>query len=424
MDGGQEVPEHGVRDELGLLAYWLNRRTRQLAAARRVAEVANASKSQFLANMSHEIRTPMTAILGYADLLRDHVPAGEPREFVDIVRRNGDHLLTLLNDILDLSKLEMGKLEVESVATPLREFVEEIGSLMRVRAEAKGVRLETRPAPDLPALVHTDPVRLRQILVNLIGNAIKFTDRGEVGLAIAWDPVGGNLRFDVSDTGIGMDDATVARLFKPFAQGDSSTSRRFGGTGLGLSISRRLANLLGGDIAVRSVQGRGSTFSLTIAAGTLPADGVATPVTAAREAETDRAHAAELPGRVLLVEDGADNRRLISVVLERAGLSVATAVDGRAGSDEALAAAARGEPYDLVLMDIQMPEMDGYQATRRLRAAGYRGPIVALTAHAMGADVARCREAGCDDVATKPIKRAQLLGVVARHVRAAAAAAN
>ena len=395
------------------------------------AEAANRAKSEFLANMSHEIRTPMTAILGFADVLLGRVEEPDDVEAVATIKRNGEHLLEIINDILDLSKIEAGKLEVEQVACSPVELVADVASLMRVRAEAKNIALKTDYVGSIPQSIRTDPTRLRQILVNLLGNAIKFTEVGQVRLVtrlLAGDDVPPRMQFEVIDTGVGMTEEQLARLFQPFTQGDSSTTRKFGGTGLGLTISKRLAVILGGSIAVSSTSGKGSTFSVTVATG--PLDGVPMldrPTEAAlasrqsvRAAVQSRA---KLDCRILLAEDGPDNQRLISFILEKNGAEVVIAENGRVAVEQALAhLPGRGqrydgeqEPFDVILMDMQMPLTDGYEATRQLRGAGYKGPIIALTAHAMKDDRRKCLEAGCDDYLAKPIDREELLALVARH---------
>ena len=292
--------------------------------------------------------------------------------------------------------------------------------MMKVRAEAKGLPLALEIGPDLPERIRTDCLRLRQILVNLVGNAIKFTEVGGVRLAVHGDPDGRpTVRFDVIDTGIGMSPEQIAGLFQPFSQADGSAHRCYGGTGLGLAISKRLAAMLGGDIAVASEPGRGSTFSLTIAAGspddTRSRSRPTMPATKRRRRPTSTPE--RLDCRILLAEDGPDNQILIAHLLRNAGAAVTVAENGQIALDLALAARRSGRAYDVIVMDIQMPVMDGCQATRRLREAGYRGPIVALTAHAMTSDRQKCLEAGCDDYTTKPIHRAALLACLAKYAR-------
>ncbi len=394
------------------------------------AKSANAAKSAFLANMSHEIRTPMTAILGFADLLKDslaqcggsdcHAGAEElaaRQEHLKTIQRNGEHLLGLINDMLDLSKIEAGKLHVEHIECSPIQIVEEVLSLMRVRAVEKGLLLEAQYDFPLPQAVLSDPTRLRQVLVNLIGNALKFTPAGRVDVSVRHRAASeglSSLDFVVRDTGIGMTPEQLERLFQPFSQADASTTRHFGGTGLGLTISKRLAEALGGDIQVESRPGQGSVFTLTISVEALEAPGYVNGAAEApvrpgrqREAEASRPH--HLYGRVLLAEDGRDNQRLISTILRKAGAEVDVAENGRLAVERVQDAQAAGRPYDIILMDMQMPEMDGYQATLRLRALGVTTPIVALTAHAMAGDRQKCLDSGCTDYASKPIQRTALL---------------
>ena len=382
-----------------------------------VAECANRAKSEFLANMSHEIRTPMTAILGFCDVLLEKASFIQKVDAAKTIKRNAEHLLTLINDILDLSKIEAGKLSLESAPCRPKQMLDDVVSLMKVKADAKRLPLEFHCDQGVPDMVSTDPVRLRQILVNLIGNAIKFTETGfvKVSMEPETNPDGQTLlRLDVTDTGIGMESEEVASIFEPFSQGDASTTRKFGGTGLGLTISKRLAERLGGDITVESEIQKGSTFTLRIEA---------VPIDEALHCEEEYGpdiaqdkSSKEVktipPGcRILLAEDGFDNQRLISLLLKKAGASVQVAENGLVAAEVTMAA---DEPFDLILMDMQMPLKDGYEATRELRQAGYEGPIIALTANAMKDDEKKCLDAGCDAYLAKPIDREKLIQTVAQ----------
>ncbi len=396
------------------------------------ARSASQAKSDFLANMSHEIRTPMTAILGFTEnLLDSDLSETEKLKCVSTIRRNGEFLLNLINDILDLSKIEAGKMAVERGNCQPCHVIAEVASLMRVRANEKGLPFNIEYSGAIPETIQTDPTRLRQILTNLIGNAIKFTETGAVRLVTRFVDSGDApcLQFDVIDTGRGMTQEQVAKLFQPFIQADNSTTREFGGTGLGLTISKRFAELLGGDITVVETEiGVGTTFRLTVATG--PLDGVKMledPMSATVVADTANTVAqvsrSGLQGcRILLAEDGPDNQRLISFVLKKTGADVTVTENGKLAVDKALAAMNRRRegdpehPFDIILMDMQMPVMDGYEATVQLRRKGYSGPIIALTAHAMEEDREKCIKAGCDDYATKPIDRAKLIALIEEYI--------
>ena len=401
---------------------------RQLDSARKQAEAASLSKSEFLANMSHEIRTPMTAILGFTENLLDtDLTQAQRLSAIATVRRNGEHLLTIINDILDLSKIEAGKLEVERIDCHICETIADVASLMQVRADEKHLLFKVNYVGRVPQKIQTDPTRLRQILINLIGNAIKFTSVGSVRLVVQLLAEGDTslMQFDVIDTGIGMSREQQTRLFRPFCQADTSTTRKFGGTGLGLTITKRLSQMLGGSIRiVESRENIGTCFRVTIATGSL--DGIAmiddptVAMTISTEPTVSESAIPQSPlqgYRVLLAEDGPDNQRLISFVVRKAGAEVIVVENGKLAAEAALEQRSKGEPFDAILMDMQMPVLDGYDATRLLRSECYDGIIIALTAHAMAGDRKKCIDAGCDEYAAKPIDRVELVKLIAREVK-------
>jgi signal transduction histidine kinase/CheY-like chemotaxis protein/HPt (histidine-containing phosphotransfer) domain-containing protein len=412
------------RREIWRIANRVARMEAQAELERSVANErsANQAKSEFLANMSHEIRTPMTAIQGYADLLLEpRLDASDRLNYVQVIRRNSAHLLSIINDILDISKIEAGKMTTERIPCSPAQILVEVASLMRVRATEKKLAFEIEYATPIPKTIQTDPTRLRQILMNLTGNAIKFTQVGSVTIiARCHDPLMPipRISFEIADTGIGLTREQQGKLFEPFQQADSSTTRRFGGTGLGLVICRRLATLLHGENTIESLSGRGSSFTLTVETG--PIAGVEM-ISDLREAgvplllTTAPATQTRLSGTVLLAEDGLDNQLLIATHLRKTGLRVVIAENGRIAVEEALAAELAGHPFDVIFMDMQMPELDGYGATAKLRSKKYGRPIVALTAHAMAGDRERCLQAGCDDYMTKPIDRDALIAMAARY---------
>ena len=412
-----------VNAQMGVMNATLQRMARLLETSRDAAQATTRAKSLFLANMSHEIRTPMTAILGFAEtLLEENQPEQERREAIRTILANGQHLLAVIDDILDLSKIEAGKLSVEKIPCSPIQIAHSVAALMQPRADKKGVELRVAYVGLVPQTIQTDPTRLRQILINVVGNAIKFTQSGYVEIVArccAEDGLG-TMQFDVTDTGIGMTAEQIEAVFQPFGQADCSTARMFGGTGLGLTIGKRLAELLGGDLAlVRTQPDGGSQFRVTIATGPLKqvkmlegTDATTTDDQAVPNPWQSGPGVAELRCRVLLAEDAPDSQRLISHFLGRAGADVTVVENGQLAVAEAISARDRSDPYDVILMDMQMPIMDGYCATAELRRQGYGGPIVALTAHAMTGDRDKCMRAGCDAYATKPIDRNKLIATI------------
>lgn len=400
----------------------------ELERLRIEADAANIAKSQFLANMSHEIRTPLAAVMGFAELIARSQPENsENRELVGGIERNGALLLRLIDDILDLSKIEANKLEMESTELDLQELLKDIQTTLSFRAQEKGLILDFKAPQDYPFSHTSDPTRIKQILLNIIGNAIKFTANGKVEVRIACleeaDGATDRLRVQVSDSGVGMTPQQTERLFQPFGQADPSTRRQFGGSGLGLMISRQIARALGGDIRlVSSAPGKGSTFLIEIKLPRLvtapafvaspaidPADPGAMP---ASKPAKPAVNMVNLSGKqILAVDDSPDNLTLVSLYLKGSGAEVSFAESALDAIGEV-----KNRNFDLILMDVQMPGMDGNEATVEIRRMGYQGPILALTAHAIRSEQDKCKKAGCDGVLTKPVSRAALLDKIGTHL--------
>ncbi|MGQ7843320.1 CheR family methyltransferase [Granulosicoccus sp. 3-233] len=389
----------------------------QADEAREQAENANRFKSEFLANMSHEIRTPMTAILGYADLLESHLRDPDNLQSVRTIRRNGRFLINLINDILDLSKIESGKLELELVPVSPVEIIEQTLDMMQLQADRKQLELGVEYLSKLPVTLETDPTRLRQILVNLTGNAVKFTETGGVTLRIDYqaepEPC---VLFHVTDTGIGMTESQQTEVFAAFRQADSSISRRFGGSGLGLAISQRLAASLGGSIRIKSQPGEGSTLTLTLPAGDLEDIVLETPVKRQVVETAESLQVPDLPYRLLAVDDRRDVLHVVQHILEDAGAQVSTASGAADAFRKVAQAESKGNGFEAIVLDMQMPEINGYDAAATLRKQGFKAPIVALTANAMKGEREKCLQAGCTDYLTKPIDKHLLIESLHRQI--------
>ena len=380
-----------------------------LERAIKKTEEANQAKSTFLANMSHEIRTPMNAIIGFSEILLDDEGLGEKQKhFVQIIEESAKNLLGIINDILDFSKIESGKMTVEDVDCSPELMVENLTSIFKFTTERKGLELYVNFDKNLPELIRTDPTKLRQCLINLVSNSLKFTSRGFIKISVCVEGRGEKIRFDVQDTGIGIPPKKQKDIFSAFTQVDEKTSRRFGGSGLGLTITRNLVELLGGELILESESGKGSTFSIILPLKKVEqADAQFTETCESKSQKSDTRSSNKYLGNVLVAEDNPANQMLIKVLLERLGIKPKIVSDG-AEAIEAI----RNEEIDIVFMDMQMPNINGYEATRKLREMSMNMPIIALTASALVEDKQSCIEAGCNEYLTKPIKHEELIKIL------------
>ncbi|MEW4452123.1 response regulator [Bremerella sp. JC817] len=372
------------------------------AQAMLAAEQANRAKSQFLASLSHELRTPLAAIIGFAELLEKDPSAPDAQKMLGMIASSGEHLLSLLNDLLDIAKVEAGTLEIETMANDICHVVESTCELMKFRAIDKGLRFHWHLPKNCPVLARFDPVRLRQVLINLIGNAIKYTDHGEVECLIQYDYVNEMLKIRVSDTGPGVHADVIDRIFTPFSQGPASSEQKRIGIGLGLAISRQLAVMMGGSLTLEKTSSEGSCFMLELHAPEASSDDV--PSTNAANHQRPAASVSWEQKSVLVAEDVEANRFLLEKIFAKFGIEPIFAHDGKQACDIVETRRQQGSHFDLVLLDMQMPVMDGYEAASYLKSIDYPSPIVALTAAAVGSDVERCTEAGCAQVLVKPLR--------------------
>ena len=391
-------------------------RTEELAEARDIAIQANKSKSIFLANMSHEIRTPLTAIIGFSESLLDTSQTMSERvASINTVIKSGKHLLQIINDILDLSKIEADKLEFEHLDVSPFELFYDVSSLISLLAEEKGLFFEIDYDYPLPVTINTDPVRYKQIIINLCNNAIKFTHKGGVRVKVSCDIEKEIFEVKIIDTGIGLKDKQITKIFEPFTQADTSTTRQFGGTGLGLHLSKQLAKHLGGSIKVESTLDVGSCFTLTVATGKIDHSSLVTSLPDIEQRKSELSFDAinqAVEGSVLLAEDNIDNQRLVSIYLKKVGADITLANNGKEAFEHA-----SQKDFDLILMDIQMPILNGLDATKKLRNLGYTKPIVALTANAMKEDVDDCLNAGFSDFIAKPINQRQFIDCILAYLK-------
>lgn len=381
-----------------------------------LAEQANRTKSQFLTSLSHELRTPLTAIIGFAEILQQNLGAKDALKMLGMIATSGEHLLELLNDLLDIAKVEAGTLEVESVPTEVSPLISSLCELVKYRAAENGLDLQWELPTNCPRLVRVDPVRLRQILLNLLGNAIKFTDHGRIHCDAEYDYVEQRLRIRVTDTGPGIPSDVVNRIFAPFNQGPASTEKKRLGIGLGLSISQKLASMMGGCLRLESTSSNGSVFLLELDAPECEAELESPLIPKAEKEAPTQTRNAWGERSILIAEDVEANRYLLEKVFARLGVHPEFAENGKQACDKVFARRAENESYDLVILDMQMPVMDGYEATALLKAEGITTPIVALTAAALSNDIERCLAAGCDQVLVKPVDFNEIRSLFAQYL--------
>jgi len=415
VSGNAEVSQ--LAGEFNSMTVELKNTYAELESMAETATLANRAKSAFLANMSHEIRTPLTSIIGFAEMsLNTNQTVEEQRESLAMIRSSGKHLLKIINDILDLSKIEADKLEVEKIPLSPIQVLEDVCALMKMQAHEKGLEFIVNPIFPLSTRIISDPLRIKQILLNLCSNAIKFTEKGSVKISVRMDFNEEKIYFEVEDTGVGLSKDQIDRIFVAFNQADVTTTRQFGGTGLGLSLSKKLAEMLGGNITVTSKLKEGSRFVACLSTGIIHDEDIINKIeTGFVPIDTNKdvpiMENVSVAGKVLLVEDNVVNQLLLSKLIKNSGADVVVMDNGQKGVDAALAG-----DYDLVFMDIQMPVMDGLEATKYLRAQAYDAPIVALTANTMKEDRALCMEAGFSDFVSKPVNQARLLRIIKHYL--------
>jgi len=409
----QEELEQIVKQRTELL----EETNRQLTIALEEAEEADRAKSEFLANMSHEIRTPMSSVIGFSDVLAEEDLTENQKKYVELIRQSGKNLMQIINDILDFSKIKAGKFEIKMIECDLDQILSEVESIMGLDARNKGLEFKIIQKEKLPSQIYTDPTRLRQCFINLIGNSLKFTEKGHIYLIASLEYDNDNkpyIRFDVEDTGIGIKSENLESIFESFSQVDHGASRKYGGTGLGLAITKQLSNLLGGTISLTSQLGKGSVFTLTIPVGMdiKPKSSSAKYDTSKNSTiNSDNQNNTKLSGSVLIAEDCPSNQLLVKIILQKMGVDVTIANDGLEAVRKA-----QSQSFDLILMDMQMPEMNGYEATKILREKNITTPIIACTASATEGACKKCLDVGCTDYISKPIKRDELYKTISKYL--------